>query len=217
MSEATINLTAKNRAALTYEEQEEVKQLTEKLQQTLKAEASLYQNFARVAKKKQQTLIDNEITELAEIVEQETEILDRLDKLEENRGLVIYHLQQLLFQETSSQETSSNDKKAEGEEAASERAEEETISLSFLISSFEAWNWSERAAGLADLQEQLLNVISEVERINEQNRQLLLDALKFNEFSLKAILQVEGNRGTYGSDGEKKSNHTRQNILDQRA
>jgi|GEM_PF-4993014 len=212
MSEATINLTAKNRAALTYEEQEEVKQLTEKLQQTLKAEASLYQNFARVAKKKQQTLIDNEITELAEIVEQETEILDRLDKLEENRGLVIYHLQQLLFQETSS-----NDKKAEGEEAASERTEEETISLSFLISSFEAWNWSERAAGLADLQEQLLNVIGEVERINEQNRQLLLDALKFNEFSLKAILQVEGNRGTYGSDGEKKSNHTRQNILDQRA
>ncbi len=63
----------------------EIKEPAEKLYKILSEEYRVYQELQQLGNKKQEALIENELEDLAEIVEAETDLMDNVDNLEAAR------------------------------------------------------------------------------------------------------------------------------------
>ncbi len=167
---------------------EKIKMPAEKLYEILEEEYQVYQELQKLGNKKQEALIENELEELAEIVEAETELMDNVDNLEEARL-------QLL-------------------EAFAGKIGESADELSFsqLLPELPASRQDE----FSELRENLLELIEELNALNESNRQLLMEALKFNEFSMKAVIGSE-NQQTYKNPGKSGKNNKSNRIINRQA
>lgn len=167
----------------------ELEQLADDLLEILAQQKKVYREIREVAEAKQETLVENEIEELSEIVSQEEELTGEINSLEDKRSDISERIAELLGKD------------------------EMNISL------LRQYVSGERESSLAALQAELTELLEDVSRLNEQNRQLLLDAMKFNEFSLKLIMQGAEGDSTYSADGKtvKKNDQQARNIIDRQA
>lgn len=167
----------------------ELEQLADDLLEILAQQKKVYREIREVAEAKQETLVENEIEELSEIVGREEELTGEINSLEDKRSDISERIAELLGKD------------------------EMNISL------LRQYVSGERESSLAALQAELTELLEDVSRLNEQNRQLLLDAMKFNEFSLKLIMQGAEGDSTYSADGKtvKKNDQQARNIIDRQA
>lgn len=167
---------------------EEIKMPAEKLYKILAEEYQVYQELQKLGKRKQEALIENELEELAEIVEAETELMDNVDNLEKARLQLLEAIAGKL----------------------GEKADE--LSFSQLLPELPATRKDE----FSELRDNLLELIEELNALNESNRQLLMEALKFNEFSMKAVIGSE-NQQTYKNPGKSGKNNKSNRIINRQA
>lgn len=165
-----------------------IKEPAEKLYKILSEEYRVYEELQKLGNKKQEALIENELEELAEIVEAETELMDNVDNLEAARLELL--------------------------EAIATDLDEPVNELSFneLLSELPA----AKQAEFSELREKLLELIEELNALNESNRQLLMEALKFNEFSMKAVIGAD-NKQTYSSPGKSNKKDKSNRIINRQA
>lgn len=166
----------------------EIKVPAEKLYKILSEEYRVYEELQSLATKKQTALIENELEELAGIVEAETELMDNVDNLEEARLQLLEDIA----------------------ESFTEPADE--LSFGDLLEELP----EEKQDKFSDLREELLELIEELNALNEGNRQLLMEALKFNEFSLKTVIGAENNQ-TYSTGGKSSKKDKSNRIINRQA
>jgi len=166
----------------------EIKEPAEKLYKILSEEYRVYQELQQLGNKKQEALIENELEDLAEIVEAETDLMDNVDNLEAARLQLIESIATDLDQ--SAEELSFNQLLPELPEAKKD--------------------------AFSELRGELLELIEDLNALNESNRQLLMEALKFNEFSMKAVIGSE-NQQTYENPGKAGKNNKSNRIINRQA
>ncbi|SDL67579.1 flagellar protein FlgN [Halarsenatibacter silvermanii] len=172
----------------------ELEPLVDKLCRILKEMADVHEKALKLAEEKKERLIENDIEGLSEVVEREEKVLQEIETLEKERGRLADKLAGLT-----------------GEDELNISALKEQVS-------------GERRRRLKKLQNKLNPLLEELDRVNEQNRQLLLQAMKFNEVTFKLFLQGADEQGVYkkpeqegsaGDDGVDKEQV--RNIIDRRA
>ena len=169
----------------------------DRLCEVLSALESRHRQLYQMAEEKQEALIAVEIDDLMEVVEREEELLEDINDLEARR------------QSLSDKLTGSIEEIEPGQ-----------FNLSALIEYLENESiLSDLREKLAAQQDSLQNLLQDLERLNEQNRELLLEAMKFNEFSLKVLLQGATPNSTYQPDGSGREDNGGQSssIIDRRA
>ncbi|MFN2363024.1 MAG: flagellar export chaperone FlgN, partial [Halarsenatibacteraceae bacterium] len=67
-----------------------------------------------------------------------------------------------------------------------------------------------------ELRDKLLELIEDLNALNESNRQLLMEALKFNELSMKAVIGSE-NQQTYKNPGKAGKDNKSNRIINRQA
>jgi len=165
-----------------------IKEPADKLYQILSEEYQVYGELKELANQKQEALIENELEELAEIVEAETELMDNVDKLEAARL-------ELLEAIAGNLDISVDD-----------------LNFNELLSELS----ESRQAEYSELRDKLLELIEDLNALNEGNRQLLMEALKFNEFSMKAVIGSEDQQ-TYKNPGKTGKNNKSNRIINRQA
>jgi len=169
----------------------------DRLCEVLSALESRHRQLYQMAEEKQEAIIAVEIDDLMEVVEREEELLEDINDLEARR------------QSLSDKLTGSIEEIEPGQ-----------FNLSALIEYLENESiLSDLREKLAAQQDSLQNLLQDLERLNEQNRELLLEAMKFNEFSLKVLLQGATPNSTYQPDGSGREDNGGQSssIIDRRA
>ncbi len=165
-----------------------IKEPADKLYQILSEEYQVYGELKELANQKQEALIENELEELAGIVEAETELMDNVDKLEAARL-------ELLEAIAGNLDISVDD-----------------LNFNELLSELS----ESRQAEYSELRDKLLELIEDLNALNEGNRQLLMEALKFNEFSMKAVIGSEDQQ-TYKNPGKTGKNNKSNRIINRQA
>ncbi len=170
-------------------DEEELAEPVDKLCELLSALEKKYNLFKELAEEKQEHLVENDLVALNEVVEKEEKVMKSIEELE--------------------------DRRSELTDKLAEMTGEDEINVSTILEFISG----SRRRRLANLQETLQSLLEDVSRLNDQNRQLLLDAMKFNEFSLKLMMQGAGEDGIYSADGDtvKKDEQQSRNIIDRRA
>ncbi len=172
--------------------QQELNQRVDELTDILTRQKSFYENFLELARSKKEALIANNLEELSDIVAGEDELTQKIETLEAERKSISERISQLLGKEE--------------------------INISLLLDYIEG----ERSEQLAAVQEEMQDLLDELSRQNEQNRQLLLQAMKLNEISLKMFLQGTDKDKFYQAPdgqqaGQKEESKQINNIIDRRA
>lgn len=167
---------------------EELADLTDELCSILSALEKQYKLVYKLAENKQDAVVDNDIDELMKVVEKEEKLMEKIDSLEDKRQEITDRLSSLT-----------------GEEE-------------FNLSTLCEYISGQQHDRVAELQERLQRLLEDLSWLNEQNRELLLEAMKFNEFSLKLLLKGTAEDQTYSPDSGEKQNGTQvRNIIDHRA
>ncbi|MFW6309439.1 MAG: flagellar protein FlgN [bacterium] len=170
-----------------------MKELVSNLITVLKNEFEYYQKLKDLAEIKNQAIIDNDVDELSQQIEKDKKVIETLDNLEEKRVDVLVALREELG------------------------LEEGQLEYEVLIE-----NISDRAGEeLNRVREKLLQVMEELHQINEQNKVLLQEAIKLNNFSFNMIANiVEPDLDTYtdnNKSNKNKSDSKIKRIIDRRA
>lgn len=156
-------------------------QLLSQLEEIMEDEVNLYSQILSIGKQKTDIIIKGKVNQLAELVEQEQEIVAKLTKLElsrENVSSLVHKELQLPNKE---------------------------ITLTELLNHVEG----SRAALLKAKQQELMNILKEVKTVNDENGKLINNSLEYIEFSINVLSNAAnpGNNYTQGgySDGTSKS------------
>ena len=155
----------------------------------LKREYEKYEKLQETADKKKDILVENEIEELADIVQKEDEIITEIEDLENKRT----ELLKTILDTSKIDEDELNYKE---------------------LTSYLPDSWKEKFDPVRD---RLLNIIELLHQKNEENRLLLQEAIKVNNFSINMLQKtLEPMNNTYN---KKKKSETKQgyNIVDRRA
>jgi len=151
-----------------------------------------YQNYCKLkelALAKKDVLISNDVEGLTRLLEKDNEIVDNLEKLEKKRTDLVSQL------------------------ARSYELDADKINFSRLIKVIPG-KWQD---SLETLKEKLLQTIEELHEQNEQNKVLVEEAVKLNNFSINMIMKaIEPDNQTYDP---KQGNRTRgkmAHIIDRR-
>ncbi len=144
------------------------KQLSE-LVEILKKENDIYNNLLSIAEEKKETLINNEIDTLFSHVESDREHIDEISDLEDRRLELM-------------------------EDIKSDFDLEEDLSYREFVSQLpEEWE-----AKLNPVRAELLETLEEFHVLNEENKKLIEEAVRFNKFSIDLIVDnLKNNENTY--------------------
>ncbi|MGM0438618.1 MAG: flagellar protein FlgN [Bacillota bacterium] len=159
-------------------------QLLIELAEILKKESILYEKLLKTAEKKKETLINNEIETLFEHVETDQELIDHVTKLEDRRLEIMSEIDDKL--DINSDELSYQEfiKKVPD-------------------------NWEEK---LNPIREDLVKTLEEFHVLNEENKRLIEEAVKFNKFSIDLIVDnLKNNNTTYHTKDK-----SRPHLIDKR-
>ena len=152
-------------------------------------EYEFYRQLNDFAVRKKDAIIENEVEELTEIIEEEQVIIEKINKKEDKRDQLLRKLVE-----------------EEGLDAEAPDFEE-------LLSAVKKEEQQDR---LQEIREKLLQVIDDLHQKNEDNKILLEEAIKFNNFSYNMIAQIlEPHANTYNPEGD--SDDSTSHILDHRA
>ena len=145
-------------------------QLLSELVEILKEENRIYENLLEIAENKKENLINNEIDSLFEQVESDQEYIDEVSKLEDKRLEVVEEIE--------------------------EDFDINTDNLSYLEFVGQLPDkWGDK---LNPVRENLLETLEEFHVINEENKRLIEEAVKFNKFSIDLIVDnLNNNQYTY--------------------
>ena len=135
-------------------------QLLNELVNILKEENRIYNNLLDIAEDKKETLINNEIETLFDHVESDREYIDQISDLEEKRLEIMDDIQENYGINS-----------------------EELSYLEFVDELPDKWGEE-----LNPVREDLLATLEEFHVINEENKKLIEEAVKFNKFSIDLIV-----------------------------
>ena len=148
-------------------------QLSELLE-ILKEENNLYKNLLDIAEDKKETLINNQIDTLFSHVENDREHIDEISNLEDRRLELM-------------------------EDIKEDFDIEDDLSYLEFVSQLPD-EWENR---LNPVREDLLTTLEEFHVINEENKKLIEEAVRFNKFSIDLIVDnLKNNENTYHSQNE---------------
>ncbi|MFW6386514.1 MAG: flagellar protein FlgN [Bacillota bacterium] len=156
------------------------------LMEILEEERDSFQILLEIAEDKKEKIIENEVEVLKEKVEKENDVISQLEDLEERRVDLVEELSAELG--------------IEGDEIKYSRLIEELPGA-----------WKEK---LQPLRQELLSTIDEVHSQNQQNKMLIQEALKLNNFSMHVFTKIMDS-DIYNDKGAAKNNASR-HIIDRR-
>ena len=135
--------------------------LMENLIEVLGQESEEYEGLLALSQKKMRIIAGANLEDLQKITDDEQEVVSRLNRLEKRRIEVAADIANVLNKDV------------------------ETMKLSNLIEMMSAR--PEEQARLTQIHDRLKSVVREVQRTNEQNRELLTNALEMVEFEMNLI------------------------------
>lgn len=135
--------------------------LMENLIEVLGQESEEYEGLLALSQKKMRIIAGANLEDLQKITDDEQEVVSRLNRLEKRRIEVAADIANVLNKDV------------------------ETMKLSDLIEMMAAR--PEEQAKLAQIQDRLKSVVREVQRTNEQNRELLEEALELVNFEMNML------------------------------
>ena len=150
--------------------------LKKKFIKLFKKEYKKYTKLLETAKKKQEAIIENDVKKLSSVLSDEQQLLDGIEKLEENRI-------ELLKKIADKNDINNN----------------EQISFNKLVDLFSDKEKKE----LRKAKDNLMNILSELEEINEENKQLIEDSLLINAQNFEMIRNAVKKDNTYSKPGKK--------------
>lgn len=144
------------------------------LTEILKEEHELYKKLLDIAENKKETLINNNIESLFEHVESDREHIEKVAELEEKRLTLMSEIKENF-------------------------AIEDDLSYMEFVGQLPD-HWGEK---LNPIRNELLETLEEFHVINEENKKLIEEAVKFNKFSIDLIIEnLNNNDYTYNELGK---------------
>lgn len=166
-------------------------ELVNNLINILQKEYDYYQTLCDLACAKKEALINNNVEELAQLVEKDTEKIELVQQLEEKRNNILANFSQ-------------------------ELGLEKEVKLNNLLKEIPKPYQNK----LKNIRKKLLKVIEEFQQINEENRVLLEEAIELNSFSFKMMANiVEPDSQTYdntNNNNNKESGNKVRHIMDRK-
>ena len=154
--------------------------LMENLIDVLNRESSEYEQLLELSEKKTSIIVSSNLEELQKITDEEQELIGRINHLEKSRVEVTEDIANVLNKDVT------------------------TLKLTNLIDMLSAR--PAEAAALAELHDRLRTSVKMLQRVNEQNRELLGNALEMVEFEMNLMQAAKAapetanyNRGAYSS------------------
>lgn len=156
----------------------------------LEDEYKCYQEVLRISKEIRDVLIENAIEELIEIVKGEQQYINEIDALEERRLALM--------------------------EQVEEKYNIDSSNLSYL--EFIDHLPTKNKEQLVNIRQKLLEILDEIHVQNEENKKLIEEAVKFNEFSTDLILKnLRENDHIYDNkNAKKKDDNNSPRLVDER-
>ena len=147
-----------------------LKELTE----ILKEENELYEKLLDIAEDKKETLINNNIESLFNLVENDRDYIEQVSELEERRLTLMNDIKENF-------------------------AIEDDLSYMEFVEQLPD-HWGEK---LNPIRNELLETLEEFHILNEENKKLIEEAVKFNKFSIDLIIEnLNNNEYTYNELGK---------------
>ena len=156
------------------------------LKDILENQKDNFQSLLKIAEKKRDEIIENNVERLKELVEEENEIVSDLEELESERIELVKLLQGKLD------------------------IQEEKISYSELIENLPD-GWKDK---LQPVREGLLSIIEKVHIQNQENKVLIQEALRLNNFSINMFTKMV-DVDIYTKEGTAENTGSR-HIIDRR-
>ncbi len=154
--------------------------LMENLIEVLGKECAEYEGLLQLSQKKTPVIIKGDLEELQKITDEEQNYASRLANLEKQRSVVYADIANVINKDVN------------------------TLKLDYLIAMLES-RPAERDA-LANLHDRLKVAVRGLQRVNEQNRELLTNALEMVDFELNLLQAMKAapetanyNRGAYNT------------------
>lgn len=154
--------------------------LIENLIDVLEKESSEYEELLTLSLKKTPIIVSGNLENLQKITDEEQLVVSRLNNLDKKRSEITDDIANVLNRDVS------------------------TLKLANLVKMMESRPTEQRA--LAESHDRLQNAVRELQRVNEQNRELLENALEMVEFELNLIHAAKAapetanyNRSAYNS------------------
>lgn len=164
--------------------------LISRLVTILKKEYRYYQRLNKLALGKKDSIIDNDVDKLSQLVKEDDRIITDLEELEKERILIMDKLAELY------------------------KLDPGNINYSQLIKLIPE-SWQEE---LVSLREDLLIIIDELHDRNQQNKVLIEEAIKINNFSLNVLMKaLEPDNQTYGKNSNSPDKDKITHLIDRRA
>lgn len=154
--------------------------LMENLIDVLGKESSEYEGLLELSQKKTPIIVSGDLTELQKITDEEQEVVDRISHLEKKRVEVTADIANVLNKDVK------------------------TLNLTNLIEMLAGRPEEQKA--LADVHDRLQVSVRGLQRVNEQNRELLSNALEMVEFEMNLAQAMRAapetanyNKGAYSA------------------
>ena len=165
-------------------------QLLKQLIEILKKEYQEYEKLLSLAEQKKESLIENDVDRLSNLIDTEEEVLTTISDYDNQRDKLVYTLSQEL------------------------EIDHQEINYSELIDHIpEEW-----VKKLEPVRDKLLTIIDELHTINESNKMLIDEAIKLNNLTYKTIAQiVNPDNRNYNPDQDNKSDNSTTHIIDRKA
>mgnify|MGYP000311811914 CR=1 FL=1 len=146
----------------------------EELTEILKEENELYEKLLDIAEDKKETLINNNIESLFNLVENDRDYIEQVSELEERRLTLMNDIKENF-------------------------AIEDDLSYMEFVEQLPD-HWGEK---LNPIRNKLLETLEEFHILNEENKKLIEEAVKFNKFSIDLIIEnLNNNEYTYNELGK---------------
>jgi len=146
----------------------------EELTEILKEENELYEKLLDIAEDKKETLINNNIESLFNLVENDRDYIEQVSELEERRLTLMNDIKENF-------------------------AIEDDLSYMEFVEQLPD-HWGEK---LNPIRNELLETLEEFHILNEENKKLIEEAVKFNKFSIDLIIEnLNNNEYTYNELGK---------------
>lgn len=154
--------------------------LMENLIEVLEKECSEYEALLALSRQKTPIIVSGNLENLQKITDEEQEVVSRVSNLDKKRGEVTADIANVLNKDV------------------------ETLKLANLIQMLASRPEEQKI--LADAHDRLQTAVHELQRVNEQNRELLQNALEMMEFEMNMLQAAKAapetanyNRGAYNS------------------
>ena len=156
--------------------------LMENLIDVLSRQCSEYEGLLELSQKKTPIIVSGNLENLQKITDEEQELVSRVNNLEKKRQEVTADIANVLNKDVK------------------------TMKLTNLIDMLEGRPAEQKV--LADVHDRLQSVVRGLKRVNEQNRELLANALEMVEFEMNLIQAAKSapttanyNKGAYNAGG----------------